>query len=167
MATKRGRVAKTLVVPVRMDPILKWAAELAAGKERRSLNSFVEWAVEQAVKRVDVGYRMDEKTSISAWDIANECWHFSPLYRVYMLWRRSPDILTVKEQSIIEALSMFNLDGIEEHKYFRELMTDTNLWEAFERFGEEELSLEELTGRFTDAEAKIEARHGKQAPNPS
>lgn len=163
MAKRRqGRMAKTQTVPVRLDPVLKWAAELAAGKERRSLNSFIEWAVEQAVKRVVVAG--DETLKATAWEIANICWHFQPLMRIKILAKTQPGALTVKEKSIFQAMYLLNLD---EHRYAVDLYADSDLWDAFDLFGAEGLSFQELTGRFTDAEAKIEARHGKQAPIPS
>ncbi len=52
MAAKRGgKLNKSESVQVRFDPILKMAAELAAAKERRTLSSFTEMAVEDAVKK--------------------------------------------------------------------------------------------------------------------
>lgn len=55
--TRRGRggkLARSEVVQVRLDPKLRFAAELAAAKERRTLSSFVEWAVERAVEEIVV-----------------------------------------------------------------------------------------------------------------
>ena len=144
MATRRqGRMAKTQTVPVRLDPVLKWAAELAAGKERRSLNSFIEWAVEQAVKRVaatQVISTDDRMANISAWDVANECWNVLPMLRLKVLAERYPGALTVKERAIFQAYSLLSSKKYDD----KWLCRDTRVWELLEKFGAEEISLDEL-----------------------
>ena len=47
-----GAGKKSEVVTVRLDPKLKYLAELAARKHRRPLSSYIEWAVEQSLSRV-------------------------------------------------------------------------------------------------------------------
>lgn len=144
MAKRRqGRMAKTQTVPVRLDPVLKWAAELAAAKERRSLNSFVEWAVEQAVKRVSIwqgiGGINDVLQDISAWEVANDCWHILPMKRLKQLNQQFPGTLTVKERAIMQAVVLLS------SKYEDEwLDCDTHVWSMLEKFGAEEISLTEL-----------------------
>lgn len=153
MASKKGRVAKTLVVPVRLDPVLKWAAELAAGKERRSLNSFVEWAVEQAVKRVaatqvhGVSGNMED---VSAWFVANECWHVLPMQRLDALSNRYPGALTVKERAIVDAVELLsaNYDSAW-------LCRDSRVWGYLEKFGAEEISLDELQDALSAYSAEL------------
>ena len=44
-----GTPKRSEVVTVRLDPKLKYLAELAARKHRRPLSSFIEWAVEQSL----------------------------------------------------------------------------------------------------------------------
>jgi predicted HicB family RNase H-like nuclease len=39
------------VVTVRLEPKLKYLAELAARKQRRSLSSYVEWAIKQSLSQ--------------------------------------------------------------------------------------------------------------------
>lgn len=47
-----SKLSRSEILTVRLDPKLRFAAELAARKHRRTLSSFTEWAVEQAVKRL-------------------------------------------------------------------------------------------------------------------
>ena len=58
MAAKKkgggGKLSRSEVVTVRLDPKLRFAAELAARKQRRTLSSFIEWAIGEAVNRVEV-----------------------------------------------------------------------------------------------------------------
>ncbi len=43
---------RTEVFAMRFDPKLKYLAEIASRKQRRSLANFVEWAIEEALKTV-------------------------------------------------------------------------------------------------------------------
>ena len=43
---------RTEVFAMRLDPKLKYLAEIAARKQRRSLANFIEWALEQALAQV-------------------------------------------------------------------------------------------------------------------
>jgi hypothetical protein len=47
-----SKLFRTELVSVRIDPKLRFAVELAARKQRRTSSSFVEWAIEEAVKRL-------------------------------------------------------------------------------------------------------------------
>ncbi len=57
MAKKRsagGKLSRTEVVTVRLDSKLKLALDLAARKQRRTMSSFIEYAIEQATKKVPI-----------------------------------------------------------------------------------------------------------------
>ena len=65
-----GKLSRSETVTVRLDPKLRYLAELAARKQRRTVSSFVEWAVEKALEQV----YLDEHTSIdnatpALWDV--------------------------------------------------------------------------------------------------
>ena len=47
-----GKLARTQVVTVRLDPKLRFAAELVARKQRRTLSSMIEWTIEAAIDSV-------------------------------------------------------------------------------------------------------------------
>jgi len=47
---KQSEGKRSAVVSVRLDPKLRFATELAARKQRRTVSSYIEWAVEQAIK---------------------------------------------------------------------------------------------------------------------
>ncbi len=74
MAKKRKdsgeKLFRTKAVGVRLDPKLKYAAELAARKQRRTLSSFIEWAVQEAVNKVPVTKQHTAGEAISdVWDV--------------------------------------------------------------------------------------------------
>ena len=95
-----GKLARSETVTVRLDPKLRYLAELAARKQRRTVSSFIEWAVEHSFGNVDLyqgsGYNGDhsvtvEEASASLWDI-DECERFVKLAISY------PELLNHDEQ---------------------------------------------------------------------
>jgi hypothetical protein len=109
-----GKLSRSEVVTVRLDPKLRYLAELAARKQRRTLSSFIEWAIEQSladVKLTETSTVADEAPSL--WDV-DECDRFVKLalrdesllnYREQLLWKRIQEhegasILTGKEREI-------------------------------------------------------------------
>ncbi len=66
-----GKLSRSETVTVRLDPKLRFAAELAARKHRRTLSSFIEWAVEESVKNVYLdGVKATAYSAIDlAWDV--------------------------------------------------------------------------------------------------
>src|SRR5262245_13096901 len=81
-ASKRGRrkgggkLARSEVVTVRLDPKLRYLAELSARKQRRALSSFIEWAIEDALKRItlssnpgDAGEISVEREGLRLWSV--------------------------------------------------------------------------------------------------
>ena len=69
-----GNLTRSQVVTVRLDPKLKFAAELAARKQRRTISSFIEWAVEQAIEKVPVTSGGIEAPEKSVYDILEDVW---------------------------------------------------------------------------------------------
>ena len=74
---KRGRpgskLARTETVQVRLDPFIHYAAQLAAAKERRTMSSFIEWAVKTAVYEVIVAMD-DQGADLTAAALATQVW---------------------------------------------------------------------------------------------
>lgn len=93
-----GKLARTENVQVRLDPKLRFAAELAAGKERRTLSSFIEWAVERAVKEVSVTVNSENEKAITAYDVAEDVWDIDESDRFVNIAWQYPGLLTYGEQ---------------------------------------------------------------------
>jgi hypothetical protein len=91
-----GKLSRSEIVTVRLDPKLRYLAELAARKQRRTLSSFIEWAIEQSlaeVKLTETSTIADEAPAL--WDV-DECDRFIKLalhdegllnYREQVLWK--------------------------------------------------------------------------------
>lgn len=95
-----GKLSRSETVTVRLDPKLRYLAELAARKQRRTLSSFIEWAIEDALGHVKIyegnGYNGDVDISVGA-DAAT-LWDVDEADRFAKLAVRYPDLLTHEEQ---------------------------------------------------------------------
>lgn len=92
-----GKLGRSETVTVRLDPKLRYLAEIAARKQRRTLSSFIEWAIEDALQRVMVQEGSDQ-FSRSIADDASDLWDVDEPDRFVKLALRYPDLLTHEEQ---------------------------------------------------------------------
>lgn len=97
---------------MRLDPKLKFLAEIAARKQRRSLANFIEWSIEQSLQKVilreDQDVNGDNKFSVL--DEANKLWDIEPSARFIKLAENYPDLLTFEEQIILKAIYEISTD---------------------------------------------------------
>jgi predicted HicB family RNase H-like nuclease len=52
MTEAEQAMPRSITVGVRLDPKVRYLAELAARKQRRSLSSFIEWVVQESFGRI-------------------------------------------------------------------------------------------------------------------
>lgn len=153
-----GKLNKSETVQVRFDPILKMAAELAAAVERRTLSNFTEIAVEKAVKQSVVA-RDEAGNPIDAWRVARSCWDAEPLIRIRMLERDYPDLLTIREQKIVEAkrFAKHFVDGlVGEIAYLALMALEMRCWDDFCRYADDQISLEKVLAGLRNAKALMD-----------
>jgi len=96
-----GKLSRSETVTVRLDPKLRYLATLAARKQRRTLSSFIEWAVEEALKRVQIVEAPDPKTVI---DEGENLWDVDEPDRFVKLAQHFPELLTFEEQSLWKSI---------------------------------------------------------------
>lgn len=98
---KRGAkspdMSKTVTVSVRLDPKLKYLAEIAAREQRRALSSYIEWAVAQSLEKCELAHFSDDNSRTLA-DEADYLWDIDDPDRVVKLALRYPHLLTHEEQ---------------------------------------------------------------------
>ena len=83
---------------LRLDPRLRFAAELAAEKERRTLASLIEWAIDQAVRQISV-VNQDERL-VSALKVSQDVWNEDEVVRFLLLAKQYPTLLTVDQHRL-------------------------------------------------------------------
>lgn len=98
MAKRSNKPVKTEALQVRFDPMLKWAAEIAAGRERRTLSSLLEWSTERMVKELPAAVKGDQ--AVTVWQVVEQCWHANQSDRLLNLKQNYPELLTYEERLI-------------------------------------------------------------------
>jgi len=97
-----GRLSRSETVTVRLDPKLRYLAELASRKQRRTLSSFIEWAIENSMKQVDLseqdGMYKGGDFDKSIMDVAGNLWDVDDADRFLRLALSYPQLLTYEEQ---------------------------------------------------------------------
>lgn len=96
-----GKLSRSETVTVRLDPKLRYLAELAARLHRRTLSSYIEWAIKASLDTETV--RPTNLTSLEASDhtIGNEAeflWDVDDADRFAKLALRYPHLLSHEEQ---------------------------------------------------------------------
>lgn len=100
--TKKTGGAKTTrseTVTVRLDPRSRYMAELAARSQRRTLSSFIEWAVAEGFKSVVLDPR-DGGPPETLKQAEEFLWDVHPGRRLALLQRGYPHLLTFEEQRL-------------------------------------------------------------------
>lgn len=98
-----GKLARSETVTVRLDPRLRYLAELAARKQRRTLSSYIEWAIEKSLADVVLSTRysgesLEHEETTTLADQAGELWDVDPAERLARLAMIHESLLTHDEQ---------------------------------------------------------------------
>lgn len=169
MAGKRGsKLNKSESVQVRFDPKLKMAAELLAARERRTLSSLTEWAMERTVKEMPVTTNTNGNP-VTAWQVANECWDENQYLRIYTLGDNYLDLLTYDERHLLGIMRELkkveeSISGTEDIEYlFTEavdiwLNSIDKIWPSILEFSNKLIDKSELYKRYQEARRFVIAR---------
>ncbi len=98
-----GKLSRSETVTVRLDPKLRYLAELAARIQRRTVSSYIEWAVEESLSNVHLrheegGSRDDYRPALSIESMAEGLWDVDEADRLIKLATQFPELLTHEEQ---------------------------------------------------------------------
>jgi hypothetical protein len=112
-----GKLSRTEVVTVRLDPKLRFGVELAGRKHRRTASSFIEWAVEQVLDQVAVRDYRGEETTIA--EAHKASWDVDESDRLVNLALYYPELLTHDEERIWKLIL--------ENRFFAKKQANENL----------------------------------------
>ena len=104
-AREETSLKRSEVVTIRLDPKLKYLAELAARRHRRTLSSYIEWAVEQSLSKVLLEDSAGHPVSVVDADRTQHLWDVYEPDRVARLALNQSDLLTHEEQIIWKLVS--------------------------------------------------------------
>ena len=116
-----GKLSRTKTVTVRLDPKLRYLADLAARKQRRTLSSFIEWAIAESLQRV-ILQEKEDGTSVSISDLAEVLWDAEEPNRFAALAARFPEMLNHDEQLLWKVMLQFDAESIRLQKEGQEII---------------------------------------------
>lgn len=93
-----GKLSRSETVTVRLDPKLRYLAELAARLHRRTLSSYIEWAIEGSLNNNVLKVDPSDGRGPSIKDEAEYLWDVDDADRFAKLALRYPHLLTHEEQ---------------------------------------------------------------------
>ena len=108
MERKRSKLEKTAskkearrseIVTIRLDPKLRYLAELAARRQRRTLSSFIEWGVSNSLSAVAI-----DETGKTVADRGDFLWDVDEADRFVRLALNYESLLTHDEQVLWKAI---------------------------------------------------------------
>lgn len=91
-----GKLSRSETVTVRLDPKLRYLAELAARLHRRTLSSYIEWSIKEALDGEVL--RQGDGWTLSIGDEAENLWDVDEADRFAKLALRYPHLLSHEEQ---------------------------------------------------------------------
>lgn len=97
-----AKLSRSQTVTVRLDPQLRYMADLAARSQRRTLSSFVEWAIAQALGEVPLKDHAGE--SATARELVDRLWDVDEPDRFILLAVFNSDLLTHEEQLLFKRI---------------------------------------------------------------
>ena len=152
-----GKLSRSMTVTVRLDPKLRFAAELAARKQRRTVSSFIEWAIEDALGRYaiheEIGHNAEPVTTMEA---AHQIWDVDEMDRFVNLTFTYPELLTHDEQMLWKLVCLKGYRGKGHHGEDKIWVWNPNVrknlilsrlrdsWETFEKVAAGELGKDSL-----------------------
>ena len=96
--SRGGKLHRTQVVTLRLDPKLRYLTDLAARTQRRTTSGFIEWAIEQSMNNIVVKFGDDYQRTLA--DEASKLWDVDEADRLAKLAMNYPGLLTHDEQVI-------------------------------------------------------------------
>lgn len=110
MTNKKGgsKLNRCAPISVRFDPKIKHAADMAARYQRRTLSSYIEWAVEFALTNSDTKNLSGQ--TIDLWEVAEKTFDVDDSEKLIRIALYAPNLLNYDEKQIWKV--------IETHPYF-------------------------------------------------
>jgi hypothetical protein len=93
-----AKLTRTETVTVRLDEKLRYLAELAARKQRRTLSSYVEWAIQDSLERAVLKPASGDEPAKTVASESARLWDVDQAGRFVKLGSWYPDLLTHDEQ---------------------------------------------------------------------
>jgi len=104
-----SKLSRTQTVTVRFDPKLRYLADLAARKQRRTVSSFIEWVVQESLGDIYLQENNGTGREVTIADEAEGLWDVDDSERFVRLALAYPELLTHEEQLLWRVLKDYKL----------------------------------------------------------
>lgn len=147
-----GKLTRSETVTVRLDPKLRYLAELAARKHRRTLSSYIEWAIEESLQTVALAKNgVATETPIAF--MANDLWDVDEADRFAKLALNCPELLTHEEQVIWKVIQerpdFYSMRGGIDYQFLRAS------WDIVKQYARGEISFDEFDAQLYPGETRV------------
>lgn len=156
---------KSEVITIRIDPRLKYLAELAARRQRRPLSGFIEWTIETCLRAVNLeDHPSDSSLDVSVLEAEKKhcLWDVDESDRVAKLAFHYPELMTFNEQLVWKLVQtnghLWRGQYRKHPDWQREKPQESDLdweklrkhWDTFKKVAAGELTLDELPDWFRE-----------------
>jgi len=142
-----GKLSRSEVITVRLDPKLRFAAELASRKHRRTLSSFIEWAIGEALDNVV----LDSESQVTVRQALKDIWDPDEADRFVMLAAKYPELLNHEEERLWKCIRSYQHVWMLRKQYDKGLDVEKN---------PREISLAVLQEHFEDFKLMAYGEYG-------
>lgn len=126
-----GKLGRSEIVSVRLDPRTLFGAELAAARQRRTVSSLIECAVEAYIEQINV------TKDVSVAQVVQEVWHVEEADRFAMLAFSYPNMLTHDQDHLWDFICNYPIlwrGRWQDNVWVYEVKPDTLLFNRLRRF---------------------------------
>ncbi len=141
------QTGRTETIGFRLEPKLRFAAELAARKQRRSLSSFIEWAVDEAMDSVV----LDSDSQVTVRQALKDVWDPDEADRFVKLAAKYPELLNHEEERLWKCIRSYQHVWMLRKQYDKGLNVEKN---------PREISLAVLQEHFEDFKLMASGEYG-------
>ncbi|BBE09959.1 Uncharacterized protein MCB1EB_1798 [Mycoavidus cysteinexigens] len=95
-----AKTSRSETVTVRLEPKLRYFAELAARRQRRTLSSFIEWTIQKELEKFYLEEPSEHSKGVTMVDSMHKLWDVDEEVRFIKLGLYFPDLMTHEEQIV-------------------------------------------------------------------
>ena len=145
MPKREGGTTRSEIVTVRTDPKMKYALELAARRHRRTISSFVEWAVDRAFDEIETEHLLGRDRNTFR-ELISMVWDVDPPDRLLKLADHQPSLMTFEEEKIHKAIRETDWMNTDDSAGFSLVLLDKvrECWDQLLKVGEGKLDTKDL-----------------------
>lgn len=142
-----SKLSRSQTVTVRLDPKLRYLAELAARKQRRTLSSFIEWAIDNSLTSVLLVDHQGSDKERPLKELGENLWDVDEAYRLVQLALTCPELLDFDEQHQWKVISETPLFRRKDGKIEKQVIKPNRIkkhWDHIKKRASGELSDKEF-----------------------